>query len=102
MDISSRLQTLIEERGWSPYRLAKEAGLPASTVGSLFTRKADLTVHTLEQICQGLRISPAQFFEEESRIGLTEEERGLLFSWSCLRQKDRKLVRAMIDALAEK
>ena len=33
MDIQARLQQLLRERGWTEYRLSKECGLAANTIG---------------------------------------------------------------------
>ncbi len=102
MDIRVRLKALMDERGWSCYRLARESGVPESTVRSLFNRDTEPTIRTLEQLCEGLRVTMHQFFDEESRIGLTEEERTLLFRWRCLRETDQELVSLLIQSLAEK
>ena len=34
MDVNERIKALMQERGWTPYRLAKESGLSDATVGS--------------------------------------------------------------------
>ena len=36
MDVNERIRALMEERGWTPYRLAKESGLSEGTVGNIF------------------------------------------------------------------
>ena len=101
MDVKKRLRDLMDERGWSVSQLAREGGLPRSTVQSLFARDTDPTIATIEAICRGLHISLAQFFEEESDIGLTDEQRGLIFRWSCLGEREQQLVQDMLDVLAQ-
>ena len=101
MDITARLKELLEERDWTAGQLSRESGVPESTIRSLFSRNAEPTVRTLEAICRGLRIEPRQLLGETG-AGLSEEERRLLFQWSCLRERDKALVGALIESLAEK
>lgn len=102
MDVKKRLRELMDERGWSVSQLAREGGLPRSTVQSLFTRDAEPTVSTMEAICKGLNITVSQFFEEESNVGLNDEERSLIFQWSCLGEREKQLVLELIEALAHR
>ena len=36
MDVKERLQQLMNERGWTIYKVSKEAGIPWSTVRNMF------------------------------------------------------------------
>ena len=65
MDILRRITELREERGWSFYRLAKEAGIPQSTLSNLYQRANAPTVSTLEALCGAFGISLAQFFSTD-------------------------------------
>ena len=38
MDVMNRITQLMEERGWSSYKLAKQSGLVISTIASLYRR----------------------------------------------------------------
>ena len=64
MDVASRIRELMEERGWTEYRLKEEAHLPSSTVGNIFHRSTTPGIHTLERICKAFGISLCQFFAE--------------------------------------
>ena len=101
MDITAKLKALLEERGWTVARLSRESGVPESTIRSRFGRHAEPPVRTLEAVCRGLRIEPQALFGE-SAVGLSGEERRLLFQWACLRENDKALVTALIESLAEK
>ena len=48
MDIIKHIKDLMEERGWTNYRLGKEAGLSQSTITNLFNRNNAPTIPTLE------------------------------------------------------
>lgn len=39
MTVQQRIRELMEQRGWSEYRLAKESGLSQSTVTKIFDMK---------------------------------------------------------------
>ena len=78
MDAQKRIRELMEERGWTDYRLAKEAGLSHSTVTNMFNRNNAPTLPTLEAVCKAFRITLGQFFSEGNEdCGLTPEQREL-------------------------
>ena len=62
MDTLQRIHQLMEQRGWTEYKLAKEAQLPLSTITNMFRRQTAPTIPTLEMVCQGFGISIADFF----------------------------------------
>ena len=68
MDTHSRLRQLLEERGWTEYRLAKKCGLSQSTLANIFKRNTMPSVATLEAVCRGFGITLSQFFAEEEMI----------------------------------
>lgn len=65
MDAQKRIKQLMEERGWTDYRLAKEANLSHSTVTNMFNRNNAPTLPTLEAVCRAFGITLAQFFTED-------------------------------------
>lgn len=73
MDVLERLDRLMKARGWSMYRLAKERGLPESTVANIYRRNAVPSIDTLEKICPGLGITLAQFFADGEMVEMTPE-----------------------------
>lgn len=38
MDIKKHIKELMDERGWTPYRLSKESSLSHSTISNIFKR----------------------------------------------------------------
>ena len=102
MDIKARLQALMDERGWTVYKVAKEADIPWSTVRNMFKRNTDPSVATLERICSGLGITLAQFFDADNTMGLTEAQRLLVQKWNTLNKRDKQLVHDLLDSLNEK
>ena len=62
MDCLTRIRQLLDERGWSVYRLAERSGIPQSTLSNMFNRSNSPTIPTLERICRTLDISISEFF----------------------------------------
>ncbi len=102
MDVKERIQQLIDERGWSIYRLAKETNVSWSTLRNMFKRNNDPSIYTLECICNGMGMSLPQFFDVDNQMGLTDEQRQLIQQWSRLNDRDKRLVSELVDALNEK
>lgn len=90
-DVIARLQFLLAERGWTRYRLAKESGIPHSTLTNLWRRANTPTIATLEDICHALGITMAEFFTlpGNDAPALSAEQRTLLARWSRLTAEQR-------------
>lgn len=102
MDVKTRLQELMDERGWTIYRLAKEAGIPWSTLRNVFKRDTEPSIATLELLCKGMGMTLPQFFDTDNQMGLTEEQRQLIQQWSKLNDRSKRLVSELVDALNDK
>lgn len=97
MGIQERIQHLMDERGWSSYKLAKRAGLSETTVTNIFTRNNEPTFHTLAAICSAFGVTMSCFFAEEGEpIILTEEQKLLLTQWSTLNEKQKNILLELI------
>lgn len=99
MDVNDRIRQLMRERGWTPYRLAKESDLSDATVGNLFRRNTVPSMTTLEAICSGLGITLSQFFAEEEMVELTPELKELFEDWVNLTADQKQAVRMMLKAM---
>ena len=103
MNVLEKVKKLQEERGWSTYKLAYEAGLTQSTLSNMFARGTCPTVDTLEKICEAFGISLAEFFESDSRKAhVSKEELELLNKYRALTDKEKDAVKSMINALYQK
>jgi transcriptional regulator with XRE-family HTH domain len=92
MDTNERIRQLMNERGWTEYRLAKEAGLSQSTIANLFRRNTIPSVVTLEAICSAMGITLAQFFSEGRMVELTGEQKDLFDRWVSLTKEQKGLL----------
>lgn len=91
MNISGRIQTLLEERNWSPYMLSKLSGLDPSAVRKYVTSETLPSIESLEAMCNAFGISMAQFFLDGNLMDVSDEQRQLLIQWSRLTSVQKQL-----------
>lgn len=99
MDTHERLRQLLNERGWSEYKLAKRCGLSESTVANIFRRNTVPSIATLETICSGFGITMSQFFAEGDMIEITPELKELFENWVNLTPEQKKAASQMLKAM---
>lgn len=62
-----RLIELLNEKGWTPYRLAKEAKMAQSTLSDILNDKnKNPTGTTLQKIATALEVTIDEFFDEDN------------------------------------
>ncbi|MCR4641527.1 MAG: helix-turn-helix domain-containing protein [Lachnospiraceae bacterium] len=99
-----KLKKLMNQRGWTLYRLAAESGLAYSSVSNLFNRNTEPTLPTLRCLCKGLGISLSEFFSDEPvpiRADYTLEEEQLVINYRSLRKADKGLLSAYLSGLCK-
>lgn len=102
MNLQGRIHDLMNERGWSMYRLAKESGVSWSTIRHMFERNTEPTVPTLEAICRGLGISLETLLLGDGFTVLDDEQKMLLSKWSTLSTENKKILLSLLNTLSEK
>ena len=102
MDIHNRLRRLLDERGWTEYRLSKECGLSESTIANIFSRHTLPSISTLEAICAGFGITVSQFFADVDMVEMTPEIKELFNSWVTLTAEQKQAVMQIIRTLNSK
>ena len=102
MDTHKRLRQLLEERGWTEYRLSKECGLSESTLANIFRRNTVPSISTLEAICSGFGITLSQFFADGDMVEMSPELKELFDNWVTLSAAQKKAALQMIQALNTK
>ena len=98
MDVHKRLRQLLNERGWTEYRLSKKCGLSESTLANIFRRNTMPSITTLEAICNGFGITLSQFFAEDEMVELTPELKNLFDKWISLTPEQKDAVYSMVNA----
>ena len=93
MDVCGKILHLMNERGWSEYRLSKKCNLPQSTIANILHRNVTPGIPTLEAICSGMGITMSQFFEDFDFSDENDDFQFLFKSWQSLKpgQKDAVL-----------
>lgn len=102
MDIIEQLQRMMKERGWSEYRLAKEASLHQSTIANIFHRNTLPSIPTLKMICGAFGITLSQFFAENERIAFQDDQAELLNNWNRLSADQQAILKSLIKELTAK
>ena len=101
MNTIARIKVLLNERGWTPYRLAKEAGLPDATIGNIFRRNTLPTLPTLEAVCNAFGITLSQFFAEGEMVELSPDLKELFDNWVNLTAKQKEAAINMLKAMRQ-
>ncbi len=101
MSTSEKIKKLLAERGWTPYRLSKEAGLPDATIGNIFRRNTMPTIPTLEAICRAFGITMSQFFADGDMVEMTPELKELFEDWVNLTAEQKQAVHSMLKAMKQ-
>ena len=94
MDVLEKLRELLNERGWSEYRLAQKAGLNESTISNIYRRNTVPTIATLKAVCDAFGITLSQFFadSDSDMVELTPELKELLDACQPLTPEQRAAI----------
>ena len=99
MDTNERLRRLLDERGWTEYRLAKVCGLNQSTIANIYKRNTVPSIATLEEICKGFGITLSQFFADGEMVELTPDLKPVFERWVNLTPEQKDVILHMADVL---
>ena len=99
MDTNERLRRLLEERGWTEYRLAKKCGLSQSTIANIYRRNTVPSIATLEVICNGFGITLSQFVADGDMVELTPDLKDIFDSWVNLTPEQKAAALHMLRAM---
>lgn len=97
--IVGQLRKMMDARGWSEYRLAKEASLPQSTVANIFHRDTLPSIPTLKTLCDAFGVSLGEFFTDLEQSAPAEEQSILLSKWNKLSQEQKAALETIIQGL---
>ena len=100
LDIVGRIRKENEKRGWTVYRLAKEANLSHSTLTNMMHRGTCPSLTTIENVCEAYGITLAEFlYGQDDLIHLNAEQKRHLYRWNLLTEKQQRAVELFIDGL---
>ena len=105
----NRIRKACEEKGWSNYVLAKQAGISTSTVHDIMNGKTTPQLYTLLQICNVLNMSVGELFSEKEsgnkeagqglRSELSRDEEILIQGYRELTEEKKEQMRACVEML---
>lgn len=101
MDVIERIRKMMDDRGWTTYRLAKESGLSDATVRNMFNRNTVPSIPTLEAICGSMGVTLSQFFADSEMVELTPDLKVIFDNWVTLTVSQKNAVVQIIKALNE-
>lgn len=100
MDVLQKIKELLNQYGWSVYKLSIESGVPQSTLANMFSRNNLPTIPTLEMICNGFGITLSDFFDDKKQnLKLSEEQSLLLRKYQKLSENKKRLMIELLDNL---
>ena len=100
MDILEKVKKLQKEKGLNNAQLAKQAGLPPTTIQNLYKRSNQPTFPTLQALCKAFGITVAQFFAEGNvPPDLTPEQIRLLEHWNTLTNEQKEALLTLIESM---
>ena len=97
INTQERIKQIMKVRGWSEYRLAKESGVPQSTISNIFNRNYQPSIASLELIRKSFGIALAQFFADGNFVELTDEQYQFFQRWAALKPEQKALIDELID-----
>lgn len=98
MDVLERLRHLMDERGWTVYRVARESGLSEKTVYNIYSRNTMPSIPTLEAICNAFGITLAQFFADGKLIEMSLDLEEVFENWIVLTPEQKQATLSMMRA----
>ena len=100
MAIRAKITKLRKERGWSLSRLAKEAGIPQTTVYNWFNEKHFTPSRDkIEDVCAAFNISVAEFYADVETDNLSEKEIKLLEVFRKIPDKNKEKAISILEML---
>ncbi len=90
--INTRINQLCQERKWSYYKLAKEAGFQQSTLKTITKETNMPSLYTIAKICAAFNITIQEFFNSELFGSKNETKQLYLYLWDKLQPEDQERV----------
>ena len=94
-----RIRQLMDERGWTIYRLAQESKLSQTTISNIFKRNNQPSIPTVNAICDACRITLAQFFAEDDPANTLNTRSEFDNSVAALKEDQREALAAFIKTM---
>ena len=101
-EIAQTFKQICEDRGTTPYKIAKKAGLSSSTVSGFLNGRTNPRIDTMMILCNQLGVSITDFFDERELAKLqTREEVNLIEAYRRLETPKKELLFIYLKMLAQ-
>lgn len=100
--IKDRITKLCNQKNWSYYHLAKEAGFQQATLKPIIKEQNMPSLHTIEKICKAFNISISDFFDDNIFKEGTEQKELFISLWEELQPNDQEKVLIYMYGLLHK
>lgn len=102
MTVHERIEELLEKKGWSKYKLAREAGFYPTTVYDWFNEKHYTPDrNSIESICLAFGISQAEFYSRVDESELDPEQTALLELFAKIPDSKKSLIFEILRTMAQ-
>lgn len=102
MDATEKIKSLLNQRGWTPYRLSKNCGLSENTIATILKRNSVPSITTLEAICKGFGITMSEFFAEGDLVEISPDTKQLMDYWTGLSIEQKNSVLELLKNMNQK
>lgn len=96
MDLVSRINQLMEKKGWTAYMLSKQTGISTNTIYG-WNKGAIPSLDNVLKVCEAMGITAEQFFCGIESYKLSYEENNLLKDWFVLSDVEKKAIFDLIE-----
>ena len=96
MKVLDKIEKLMVANDMTATELAKRAGLPSSTVSTLFSKRWEPRIKTLEKLCSVFHLTLAEFFQEDID---NNEPKLIEIKFKKLSKKRQAVVQELIEEL---
>lgn len=100
MDIIEHIKELCARRNWTYYRLAKESGMPHSSLNTLLNKQKIPSMNNLIKICRAFDMTLTEFFAGMEPT--TNELQEIVNTLSELDKTSKQLAKTYIYGLSRK
>lgn len=102
-DILAKIQAEKAKRGWNEYTLAKNSGIPQTTISTWYRNNLQPNLASIERICAGFNMTLSEFFCEDPfmMVELTKEQLELLQSWNALTKPQKETLLKFIRTIPQ-
>ena len=97
MDIVKKIDDLRVKKGWSFYKLSQESGLSQQTFSKWMEGNTIPSITALEQVCNALEITLADFFSNGEMIEATPDTKYIFDNWNYLTNEEKLSIKNIIE-----